>query len=274
MLPSFLLALREGIEGALIIGIILGALQKTGQSTLNKPVWVGTFSGIACSILAALLLIALGTTLQGKAEQIFEGITMLIASAILTWMIYWMRGHARKQTISLEMGVEQAVSQRAGRGLFLLAFAAVLREGIELALFLTTLSFSTNQGSVFFGALIGLLAAVGLAWLLNRSLIHLNLKKFFNITSILLTLFAAGLVAHGVHEFNEAGWIPAIIEHIWDTNNILNDNSVVGSFLKALFGYNGSPSLSEVLAYGLYFLTIAASLLAHRQPQKSNSIPS
>jgi high-affinity iron transporter len=156
--------------------------------------------------------------------------------------------------------------------LFGIAFVAVVREGIETGLFLTAAAMVSDQREVFLGALWGIAAAVLLGWMLYSATIRLNLRLFFQITSILLILFAAGLFAHGVHEFVEVGWLPAFIQPLWDLNPILDEGSVVGTILKALFGYNGDPSLTESLAYVGYLAVIGIGiwLVARnqsRQPQ-------
>jgi len=260
VVPSYLLSLREGLEAALIIGIVLGALHKINRSDLGSVVWGGAASAAAASLAVALALYVLGASLEGAAEGIFEGITMLLAAGVLTWMIFWM--HRQAQTIkgSLELGVRHAISQTGRRALFLLAFLAILREGVELALFLTAATFAVDTKLTLFGAVLGLGTAALLGWSLFATTLRMDLRRFFQITGALLILFAAGLVAYGVHEFNEVGWIPALIEHVWDVNSILNESSTLGQILKALFGYNGNPSLSEVLAYIGYFAGIAVGL--------------
>jgi high-affinity iron transporter len=260
MFPSFLLALREGLEAALIIGIVLGVLKKVGKPQFSKAVWVGAGSAALLSFAAALSLNAIGATFEGAAEEIFEGFAMLIAAAVLTWMIFWMQRQARSMQTELAADVRRAALSQSGKALFLLAFMAVLREGIELALFLTAATATTSAQQALIGGVFGLVAAVVLGWLLFTTTVQLNLKAFFQVTGALLILFAAGLVAHGVHEFNEVGWIPGLIEHVWDVNHIINEKGTFGLMLKALFGYNGNPSLTEVLAYGLYFGVIVFGL--------------
>ena len=142
----------------------------------------------------------------------------------------------------------------------MLAFTAVLREGIELALFLTASALASSTMAAVTGALLGLGTAILLGWSLFASIVRLDLRRFFQVTGFLLILFAAGLVAHGVHEFNELGWIPPIIEHVWDLNPLLNENAPFGMLLTALFGYNANPSLSETLAYISYFAAIIVGL--------------
>jgi high-affinity iron transporter len=152
--------------------------------------------------------------------------------------------------------VHRAVLGTRKWALFSLAFLAVLREGIELALFLTAAAFTASAGATVIGGLIGLVAAAAAGWLLFASTRRLDVRLFFRVTSMLLIVVAAGLVAHGIHEFNEAGWIPPVIEHVWDVNPILDEGSGVGQLLKALFGYNGNPSLTEVVGYAGYWLVV------------------
>jgi high-affinity iron transporter len=260
MIPSFLLSLREGVEAALIIGIVLGTLRKINRMDMSRSVWFGAGSAAILSFIAALLLQALGATFEGQAEEIFEGTTMILAAGVLTWMVFWMQRQSLTLKSELESGVQQAALSGGYQALFSLAFLAVLREGIELALFLTAASITTEGTQILIGAALGLAAAAFLGWLLFATTVRLNLRHFFQATSILLILFAVGLFAHGVHEFNEAGLIPPVIVHVWDTNHILDEDSSAGVFLKALFGYNGNPSLTEVIAYGGFLAAIIIGL--------------
>lgn len=259
MLASFLLALREGLEAALIIGVLLGTLNKLAQPEYKKMVWLGAGLAIVISGLAGFALNLLGARFEGRAEEIFEGITMLLAAGILTWVILWMSRHSRGMNEKLKSNIKIAVSNRSSLALFALSFLAVIREGIELAFFLTAVSLDADGAGVLIGAGLGLAAVAVIAVLLFRSLIKLNLARFFQITSFILVIFAAGLIAHGVHEFNEAGLIPPIIEHLWDINYLLDEKSTLGELLKTLVGYNGDPSLSEVIAYLLYFVIISVA---------------
>jgi high-affinity iron transporter len=263
MLPTYLLSLREGLEAALIIGIVLGALSKIRRTDLSPAVWLGALSAVGVSILTAVLLTTFGMSLEEQAEQIFEGITMLIAAGILTWMIFWMRKQARFLKGELEAGVNKAAATTGKRAMFWLAFIAVVREGVELALFITAAFFAgdqsqltTNITQTLAGTILGLGTAALLGWSLFATTVRLDLRRFFQVTGILLILFAAGLVAHGVHEFNEVGWIPAVVEHVWDVNAIVDENSVTGQLLKTLFGYNGNPSLTEMIAYFAYLVSV------------------
>jgi len=260
MLPSFLLALREGLEAALIIGIVLGALHKIGRPALAPAVWRGTISAVLVSLIAGVALTVFGLGLEGAAEQIFEGTAMLLAAGVLTWMIFWMNRQARHIKGKIETGVRRAALMAGEGALFSLAFLAVVREGIELALFLTAAAFTAGTQSTIVGGLLGLAAAALLGWSLFASTIRLDLRRFFQVTGVLLLLFAAGLVGHGVHEFNEVGWVPGLIDHLWDLNPLLDENSTVGVMLKALLGYNGDPALTEVIAYLAYVGTVLLAL--------------
>ena len=256
MLPSYLLSLREGIEAALIVGIVLSALRQMRRTDLSMAVWGGVISAVVISILVAVVLTIFGLSLEGPAEPIFEGLTLFLAAAVLTWMIFWMSSHSRHIKGELEAGVRQAAFETGKRGLFLLAFIAVVREGIELALFLTAAVFASSEVQTIVGALLGLFTAVLLGWSMFATAVRLDLRRFFQVTGVLLILFAAGLVASGIHEFNEVGWIPEIIGHIWNLTPILSETSLAGQILKTLFGYNASPSLSSAISYAVYFVAV------------------
>jgi len=259
LLSSYILSLREGLEAALILGIVLGALRQMHRLDLSAPVWFGAGSAALLSLITAVLLTRLGLELKDPAEAIFEAVTMLLAAGILTWMIFWMSQRAQNLKHDLESGVQKA-SQIGKWSLFGLAFLAVLREGVELALFLTAAAFSSGTRQTILGTLFGLGTAALLGWLLFATTVRLNLRRFFQVTGILLIFFAAGLVARSLHEFNVLGWMPPVIEHVWNINPILNDQSTLGQVLETLFGYNGSPSLTEVLAYAFYFGVVLLGL--------------
>jgi high-affinity iron transporter len=204
MITSLLLSLREGLEAALIIGIVLGALHKTGRSDLNRFLWAGGLSAVILSLLSALLLHAVNKELEGLAEQIFEGITLLLAACVLTWMIFWMRRQSAGMKSQLESEVNRAVNVGGGGAIFFLAFIAVLREGIELALYLTATSLTSSGLQTLLGTSIGIGCRL-LGYLIFTTTLRLNLQHFFQVTAAILILFAAGLIAHSIGEFNEAG---------------------------------------------------------------------
>ncbi|NJD60047.1 MAG: iron permease [Anaerolineales bacterium] len=264
MIASLVLSLREGLEAALIIGIVLGALRRTGHAHLNRYVWAGVAGAGGVSLLTAFLLRLVDQELEGTREQIFEGVTLLLAAAVLTWMIFWMGKQASSMRSNLDTKVSQAANLGGRGALFFLAFFAVLREGIELALYLTASAFTSTGLQTLLGTSIGLFVAAILGYLLYTTTLRLNLKRFFQITAFILIFFAGGLIAHSVAEFNEAGVIPAIISPIWNLNPLLNDHSSIGMIFSTLFGYHGSPSLTEVIGYSIYVL---AALLILFKPR-------
>jgi high-affinity iron transporter len=261
MTAAALITLREGLEAALIVGILLGYLAKIGQGDRRAFIWSGVVVAALASVLLAAFIQILGLKLEGRAEQIFEGATMFLAVGVLTWMIFWMRYQARLLKNELERGVQQAVATGRNIGLFSLAFIAVFREGVETALFLSAAAFVNPGQGTLAGAALGLAVAVLLGYLVYASTVRLNVRTFFNFTSVLLLLFAAGLLSHGIHEFQEAGLVPTVNEQVWDTNHLLDEASPTGELLKALFGYNGNPSLEEVAGYLAYW---AVTLLGVR----------
>ena len=256
MLSALLITLREGLEAALIVGIVLGYLRQIGQRDRAPYAWAGIAIAVGLSALLAISMRVVGAELDKPYEQLFEGATMLLAVAVLTWMIFWMRYQARFLQRDLERQVHSAVTQGQNWGLFVLTFLAVFREGLETALFLAANAFAADAVSTLTGALIGLALAVGAGILIYAYSVRLDVKLFFNVTSLLLIVFAAGLLAHGVHEFQEIGWLPILTGTAWDTRWLLDNNSVLGSILRSLVGYNAKPSLLEVATYIGYWLIV------------------
>lgn len=247
-----LVTTREGLEASLIVGIVLAYLAKTENRSYFRVIWAGTAAAVAISIMTGAALFFTVGALEGRSEQIFEGVAMLSAVAVLTWMIFWMRKQAVNIKKELEAKLAGAIAAGSAIGLASVVFFAVLREGWETALFLFAISESATPLSTSVGAVVGLVISISLGVALYMGSRRLNLRQFFTVTGLLLIVFAAGLLAHGIHEFQEAGVLPLTIEHVWDTNGIVGEDSRVGEFLTALFGYNGNPSLLEVLAWASY----------------------
>jgi len=271
-MASFIITFREILEMALIVGIVLSYLTKTKQSKFNYIVYIGIAAAIIASIGAAFLFNIVADGFTGRAEEIFEGVTMLIGALLLTTMILWM---IKQKHIAddLQNSVALELAKAHKYGLFLLVFVAILREGIEIVIFLGAASFSSSNNSVF-GAIAGTGTAIFLGYLLFKGSMKIKIKTFFNATSIVLILFAAGLIAQGAHELQEARLIPTIIEHVWDINPpvntdgsypLLHEKGNIGSILKGLFGYNGNPSLTEVLSYFAYLVFV---LVLWKKPKR------
>ncbi len=260
MLGSLLITLREGLEAALIIGIVLAYLARTDNRQSFKPVWLGVSLAVLASLIAGAAIYLLAGELSGKAEEVFEGVAMFLAVGVLTWMIFWMRKQAVNIKVHLHAQMQSVLTSGSSLGLVVIAFVVVVREGIETVLFLFAATRVAESPILFAaGGFLGLVIAIGIGYSLYKGSSRLNLRTFFNVTSLVLIVFAAGLLAHGIHEFHEAGIIPPVIEHVWDINHILPEKSTVGRFLTAIVGYNGNPSLVEVMAYSLYLVLALGS---------------
>jgi high-affinity iron transporter len=260
MFSALLITLREGLEAALIVGIILAYLAKIRRADLARYAWLGVGGAVLVSLASGVAIYATAGELVGRAEQVFEGSAMLLAAGVLTWMIFWMKRQTTSVRTSLQSQVDAKVAGRSWFGLAMLCFAAVVREGIETVLFLFAASRTPESPLLATaGGLLGLVLAIGIGYVLYRGTARLNLKAFFAVTSAVLIVFAAGLVGHTVHEFNEAGIIPAVVEHVWYTGRVLSDSSGPGRFLASLLGYSSSPSLTEVVAYVVYLAVALVS---------------
>lgn len=263
MVADFIITFRETLEAALIVGIILGYLVKIKQTKYNNVVYIGIVFGILFSIIGALIFSKIAGGFSGRNEEVFEGVMMFIGAMLLTTMILWL---LRQKHVAHEIKdkVDTEIAGAHRFGLFLLVFISVFREGIETVIFLGASSIIAEGNSIY-GAILGIFAAVILGYAIFVGSLKINIKKFFNITSVVLIFFAAGLVAHSVHEFQEAKIIPMGIEHIWDINPAINpdgsypvwhENGFIGEILKGLFGYNGNPSLFEIMSYLFYLLFV------------------
>lgn len=255
MLGSFLIILREGLEAAIIIGILLAYIYQIKKVSLSKYVYIGTGFGVLGSLLAAYLFQTFAGGFQGQSEEIFEGIAMLIAVIILTTMIIWVHRQSKNIKGEIQGKIDNAVENKQVWSIALLAFISVLREGIEVVLFFSASSSTSSVSDTIIGGLLGLLAAIILAVLILKSSRKLNIGTFFKYSGLLIILISSGLLAHGIHELQEAFVLPIIIEHIWDMNGFINEKAGLGLFLKAIFGYNGNPSLIETIFYFLYLGT-------------------
>ncbi len=272
MLAPLLITLREGMEAALILGIIFAYLARTGNPRHFGAVWLGTGAAVAASLAAGAAVFLTVGELEGAAEEVFEGTAMFLAVAMLTYMVVWMKRQASAIRGELQEKVRAALATGSGMALSLLAFVVVGREGMETALFFYASTRASTPLESLLGGALGLAIAVALGYSLYRGSHRLNLRAFFNVTGVLLILFAAGLLAHGIHEYHEAGLLPEMIEHVWDVNWLLDEKSTLGRFLTALVGYNANPSLLEVLAYAAYLATALAYYL--RDAGRSLSRPS
>lgn len=271
MIASLLITFREGVEASLIVGILLGFLRKTGQTQFAKYVWAGVVAAVVVSVAVAVAILAVGAELEGPAEPIFEGTMLFIAVGLVTTMVFWMRYQSRTLKSSLENEMSAAVQKGHPRALFATAFFAVVREGIETALFIAAVGFTNKNIDTLTGSILGLGIAALIGYLIFVSTLRLNLRTFFSVTSILLLVIAAGLFGRAIHEFIEVGILPAIQEGIYNVGSILPAESTVGQILKALIGYNASPDMLETIGYVGYLVLAIVGIpwIIERQYQRS-----
>ena len=255
-MSELLIVFREVLEASLIIGILYTYLNKIDNRNAIKQLWRGVSYALIASIAGSFLFQIVAGGFQGKAEKLFEGIVMIIASITLATMIIWM---AKNQNIANEIKqkAEKSISDnKLGIGIFSLAFISVFREGIETILFLYGIFIKDGNISIILSLLGGLLG-LGIGYLIFVKGKSVPVKTFFNVSSILLIFVASGMLAYGVHELESAGIIMDY-GRIWDINPELNsdgtyplfhDKGYIGGFFKGIFGYNGNPSLIEFLTW-------------------------
>jgi len=269
---GFLITMRESIEAALIIGILLTYLSKVGHKELRKDIWLGTIAAILTSIGAAMLFYFV---LEGFEQyvEIIEGFAMIIAAIILTWVIIWMMRTGKDIKGKLEDRIELTISREKRFGLISLAFISVLREGIETVLFMVgVVTVETNVWAIIWSSIAGIAVSVVIGIALFWSGQKISLKYFFNITSVVLIIFAAGLFAHGLHELQEIGWFGSedffLQRIVWDTSAILNDKTTeLGKFLRALVGYQDKPTWLELISYVTYAVSASITVLLIKLPR-------
>ncbi len=248
---SLLITLREGLEIALVIAIIVAYLRKTGSGDRVRAVWTGSALAALASLIAGFIFYKLVGEFEGKWEQFIEGSLAFAAVAVLTWMIFWMRGHARGIASELHSKIDAAI-ERSAAALAFVAFVAVAREGFETALFLISAETASASGAeVVIGGLIGLAISAVLGYLFFLGSDRVDLRKFFNWTGLLLILFAAGLFAKGVHEFREyfefeAAWYS---KPVWELTGGPLATGWTFDFLKGMFGWSSDPERIRVVAY-------------------------
>lgn len=256
MLASAIITFREVFEAALVVIIVLAYLKRTDQLSYVKVVWAGAGTGVAASVLLAVLFESFFGGLSGATEKIFEGAMMLTAVLFITWMVVWMFSSRNVSTEIINKATSAATSG-SSIGLLLLISMAVLREGVETALFLNAAN--SAGGASLSGAFLGMLLALMLSYGVFKGSRRISIKAFFTATTAMLVLFAAGLTSHALLEFQQAGLISPVIDHIYDISWLIDKSSTVGSLLNTLFGYTGRPSLVEMGGY-LSYLLIACLL--------------
>jgi high-affinity iron transporter len=254
------LTFREGLEAALIVAILLTYLRKIGRPDAGRYVWIGAGAAVALTIGFVGLLQIIGAEFRYPEKGIFEGVTGVLAVAMVTYMTFWMSRQGRQMKGHLESGVRASLAEGGRWGLFTLVFLAVIREGIETGLFLSAATFASSGTETLVGGIAGLVVAVALAIALYAGGVRLNLGRFFQIAGLLLVVFGAAMLRYSVHEFEEVGLIPPMIERVWYTGRELPEGTGLGAVLQGLVGYTSKPSLSQLIAFTGYYLIIGLAL--------------
>lgn len=274
MLVPFLIMMREGIEAALIVGIIAGYLRQTGRTQWMPLVWIGIATAVLLSIAVGIVLNLLSAEFPQREQELFEAIVGLVAVCILTSMVFWMRRAARSIKAQLQHSVDAALDGHDAKGLALIgmAFFAVAREGLESVFFLL----ATFQQDVGLAAPIGALAGVAVAVAVGFAIfwfgVRLNLKRFFRWTGLFILVVAAGLLAGSLRALHEAGLWNGLQEIAFDLSHILPIDGPLGSVLAGIFGYQDTPTVGEVAVYILFLIvTLPLFLSGGRVAQQARS---
>jgi high-affinity iron transporter len=270
MLANFLIGLREGLEAALIVSILIAYLVKSGRRDLLPQIWIGVGIAVAVSLAfgAALTFGPKGLTFE--AQELIGGLLSIVAVGFVTWMIFWMAKAAR--TLSGELRAQLDKAADAGRwSLTVVAMLAVGREGLETALFLwaATQAAAGGTGSTagpLLGAALGLVLAMVLGYLIYRGALKINLGRFFTWTGAFLIVIAAGVLAYGVHDLQEAGLLPGLNNLAFDVSGVIPPTSWYGTVLKGVFNFSPATTVLQAAAWLLYFIpTLAIFLYQKRQ---------
>lgn len=255
MFPSFLIGLREGLEAALIVGILVAYLVRTDRRDRLKILWIGVGAAVAVSLAVGAFLEYAVDNLGDEALAPFVGYTSLITVVLVTTMVFWMQRTARRMKSDLEGHLSQALA--AGPvAILATAFVAVVREGIETALFLwSNVQATGGSAASVIGAVIGIGASVVLGWLVYRRSVHIDLSKFFTITGVMLIVIAAGVLSYGLHELAEGGVIPTTAT-AFDITSWFDKDSWYAALLRGVFGFRPAPNVLEVAAWFAYVIPV------------------
>ena len=278
MIPTFVITLREGVEASLIVGIIAAFLVKEGRQDAMRQMWLGVAIAIALCTAVGVGLDLIGEQLPQKEQEGLETVIGIVAVAAVTYMIVWMRRHARSIKGTLEGEAASALATGSTFALVGMAFLAVLREGFETSVFLlAAFQDSTDTTAAGAGAVLGLVAAIAIGLGLYRGGVRINLTRFFRFTGLILVFVAAGLLASAAHTGHEAGWINNFQSQALDLTWLVQPGTVSGALLTGMLGLQPTPTQIEVAVYLLYAVPMTLYVLwpdrlRRRREGKSGSV--
>jgi high-affinity iron transporter len=267
MFANFLIGLREGLEATLIVSILIAYLVKSDRRHEIRYVWAGVIVALLASVAFAIGLNLTKQALTFEAKETFGGVLSLIAVGFVTWMIFWMRSTARTIKGELEGKVESALSM-GPMTLAVVAFVAVGREGVETSMFTwVTGEAVADDATPYIGTALGVTIAIILGTLIYFGAIRINLGKFFTWTGAFLVLVAAGVLAYGIHDLQEATILPGLNSTVFDISSTLSLDSTLGTVLKGTFNYNPMPTWFEFVAWLAYLIPVMAIFLWPSRPR-------
>lgn len=262
MFATFVIGLREGLEAALIVGIIAAFLKRQGRTSALRWVWTGVTAAVLICLAIGIALEVVSQELPQRQQEGLETVIGAVAVIMVTYMVVWMKQHSRDLKGQLEQAAGGALAQGSAMALVLMAFLAVLREGLETAVFLiAAFNASNNSGPAAIGALLGVLVAVALGYGIYRGGVRLNLSRFFRATGVVLALVAAGLVVTALHTAHEAGWLNTGQQQALDLSGVVAPGSIRSSLLTGVLGIQPKPVVIEVVGWLLYLVPVLAIVL-------------
>ena len=269
MFVNFLIGLREGLEASLVVGILVAYLVKTGRRDLLAKVWSGVGLAVTVSLAAGAALTFGPRGLSFEAQEAIGGVLSIVAVGFVTWMIFWMARTSRSLKGALEGRMDTAIVAGGG-SLVVLAALAVGREGLETALFLWAAAKATGDSSrPLIGGALGLAGAVVLGILIYRGAVRMDLGKFFRWTGGLLVFVAAGVLAYGIHDLQEAGILPGVNSVAFDVSSTIPPSSWYGTLLKGTFNFSPSTSWLQLIAWVAYVVPVLTMFVLTVRPKKS-----
>ncbi len=276
MLATFVIGLREGLEAALIVGIVAAFLRQRGRLDALRYVWLGVLAAVLICVGIAVGLILLSSELTPQAQEGLETVIGLLAVAMVTYMILWMRRHSRGLRHELEGAAESALAKGSAIALVLMAILAVLREGIETVVFLLALFRTAGTPALAgVGAALGVAISVGIGYGIYKGGVRLNLSRFFRITGLVLVLVAAGLLMSAAHTAHSAGWLNIGQQQALDLSWLVQPGSIRESLLTGVLGLQPKPTVIEVVVWLCYLVPLALYVCwpAKRQPRPAGAVP-
>jgi high-affinity iron transporter len=256
MLATYFIGLREGLEAAIIISILVGYVVKLGERQQVGKILIGATAAVAVALGIGFGLSDLESSVSDQIEITITGITSLLAVVFVTWMIFWMARQSRALASQLRAQVDRAVANSQW-SLALVAFLAVVREGVETSILLWSTAKSTNGGQIVFGgAFLGIATAAVIGYFMYRGTLKFNLSKFFTYTGGYLVVVAAGIFAYAIGEFQELGWLPFLTSHTYDLSATFPEGSLQELVLAGTIAFNNAPTILQSLAWGVYLLVV------------------